>query len=250
MQEVVKYMHVASSTAISEMTGIHLKKHEQHHSLRNFRITCDHTMLAMRSSIMPNRHSTFEDYFAICSGALIVAQGIFLLKQTQLLTGGTTGLALLVNQFIDLSFGTLYFLFNLPFYAMAWHRFGKKFAFRSLVAGGLVSIITDNLSVVFTIDWLSPIYSAVIGGLLMGVGMLMIFRHNASLGGFNVLALFCQEKFGLRAGNVQLVIDISILVASFFFVSPVLLLLSVVGAIILNAVLTMNHRPDRYVVCY
>ncbi len=199
---------------------------------------------------MPNRHSTFEDYFAIFSGALIVAHGVFLLKQTQLLSGGTTGLALLFSQFLDLSFGTLYFLFNLPFYAMAWQRFGKKFAFRSLVAGGLVSGFTDNLSIVFTIDWLSPVYSAVIGGLLMGVGMLMIFRHNASLGGFNVLALFCQEKFGIRAGNVQLIIDLSILSASFFFVSPLLMLLSVVSAIILNVVLTMNHRPDRYVVCY
>ena len=199
---------------------------------------------------MPNRHSKFEDYFAILSGTLIISQGIFFLKQAGLLTGGTTGLALLAHQLIELSFGTLYFCFNLPFYLMAWLKFGREFALRSLIAGGLVAVMTDHLGILFNIEWLSPVYSAVIGGLLMGVGMLMIFRHNASLGGFNVLALFCQEKLNIRAGHIQMGIDCAILLASFFFIPPSLLIFSVLGAVILNLVLTYNHRPDRYIVGY
>nr|WP_255555569.1 YitT family protein [Enterovibrio paralichthyis] len=196
------------------------------------------------------RHSQIEDMIAILSGTFLVAQGVYFLQQAGLLTGGTTGLALLVSQFTELSFGTLYFLFNIPFYVMGWYRFGKQFALRSIFAGGMVSLMVDHISHVFTIGWLQPLYCGLIGGLLMGVGMLMIFRHNASLGGFNVLALFCQDKFGIRAGNVQMGIDITILMASFFFVSPWLLACSVVGAFVLNLVLAMNHRPDRYVVCY
>lgn len=196
------------------------------------------------------RHSQFEDMVAILSGAFVVAQGVYFLQQAGLLTGGTTGLALLITQFTDLSFGTLYFLLNTPFYIMGWQRFGAQFALRSVFAGGMVSLIVDHISHVFTVGWLQPLYCGLIGGLLMGVGMLMIFRHNASLGGFNVLALYCQDKFGIRAGNVQMGIDIAILLASFFFVSPWLLACSVVGAFVLNLVLTMNHRPDRYVVCY
>lgn len=196
------------------------------------------------------RHSPFEDMVAILSGAFVVAQGVYFLQQAGLLTGGTTGLALLITQFTDLSFGTLYFLFNIPFYVMGWQRFGAQFALRSVLAGGMVSLIVDHISHVFTIGWLQPLYCGLIGGLLMGVGMLMIFRHNASLGGFNVLALYCQDKFGIRAGNVQMGIDITILLASFFYVSPWLLACSVVGAFVLNLVLAMNHRPDRYVVCY
>ncbi|NGN99624.1 YitT family protein [Grimontia sp. S25] len=196
------------------------------------------------------KHSQFEDMIAVLSGAFIVAQGVYFLQQAGLLTGGTTGLALLITQFTDLSFGTIYFLMNVPFYFMGWQRFGTQFALRSVFAGGMVSLIVDHISHVFTIGWLQPLYCGLIGGLLMGVGMLMIFRHNASLGGFNVLALYCQDKFGVRAGNVQMAIDIAILLASFFFVSPWLLACSVVGAFVLNLVLTMNHRPDRYVVCY
>ncbi|RXJ73118.1 hypothetical protein CS022_11445 [Veronia nyctiphanis] len=192
------------------------------------------------------KHTWQEDLVAILAGTFIVAQGVMFLKQAGLLSGGIAGLALLVNQVTDLSFGTLFFVLNLPFYLMAWKRFGRQFAIRSLIAGSLVSIFADMIDNLFVVDWLSPVYSAVIAGLMIGVGMLMVFRHNASLGGFNIFALYCQDKFGLRAGNVQMGIDCAILVASFFVVSPFILLCSVGSAVILNMLLTMNHKPERY----
>lgn len=191
-------------------------------------------------------HSLKENIIAILTGTFIVSQGVFFLQQADLLTGGTTGLALLLSQFVDLSFGQLYFLLNTPFYLMAWFRMGKTFAITSIISGGLVSMITDNLHHVLEISRLEPLYCAVIGGLLMGLGMLILFRHQTSLGGFNVLVLYLQEKFGLSAGKLQMGIDICILTASFFLVSPTVLVLSVLGAIVLNLVLAMNHKPGRY----
>lgn len=193
-----------------------------------------------------SKHSLNENIIAILTGTFIVAQGIFFLQQAELLTGGTTGLALLLTQFVDVSFGTLYFLMNTPFYLMAWFRMGKSFAITSIISGGLVSIITDNLHLVLEISRLDPIYCAILGGLLMGLGMLILFRHRTSLGGFNVLVLYCQEKFGIPAGKMQMGIDTSILVCSFFFVTPFVLMLSVLGAVMLNLVLAMNHKPSRY----
>ncbi|ELR65223.1 membrane protein [Photobacterium marinum] len=191
-------------------------------------------------------HSRKENIIAILTGTFVVSQGVFFLQQADLLTGGTTGLALLLSQFIDLSFGQLYFLLNTPFYLMAWFRMSKRFAITSILSGGMVSVITDNLHHVLEISRLEPMYCAVIGGLLMGLGMLILFRHQTSLGGFNVLVLYLQEKFGMSAGKLQMGIDISILIASFFLVSPVILGCSVIGAIILNLVLAMNHKPGRY----
>lgn len=192
------------------------------------------------------KHPVHENMIAILTGTFIVAQGIFFLQQSQLLTGGTTGLALLLTHFVNISFGKLYFLMNCPFYLMAWFRMGKSFAISSVLSGALVSIMVDNLHHLLAISWLNPIYCAVIGGLLMGLGMLILFRHHTSLGGFNVLVLFLQDKFGISAGKIQMSIDISILVASFFFVSPTTLLLSILGAITLNIVLAMNYKPGRY----
>lgn len=192
------------------------------------------------------KHPVHENMIAILTGTFIVAQGIFFLQQSQLLTGGTTGLALLLTHFVDISFGKLYFLMNCPFYLMAWFRMGKSFAISSVLSGALVSIMVDNLHHVLAISWLNPIYCAVIGGLLMGLGMLILFRHHTSLGGFNVLVLFLQDKFSISAGKIQMSIDICILVASFFFVTPTTLLLSILGAITLNIVLAMNYKPGRY----
>ncbi|MDC5704642.1 YitT family protein [Vibrio europaeus] len=196
------------------------------------------------------KHSRREDWIAILTGTFLVAQGVFFLQSASLLTGGTTGLALLASQFVSFSFGTLYFIANCPFYLLAWKRFGSRFAFNSAISGALVSVFADHLYLVISLDTINEVYCAVAGGLLMGLGMLILFRHRSSLGGFNVLCLFIQDKFGISVGKSQLAIDFTILVASFFFVSPQIIMLSIIGAIALNLVLAMNHKPTRYSVNY
>ncbi len=199
---------------------------------------------------MMEKHSTKEDWIAILTGTFLTAQGLFFLQSANLLTGGTAGLALLFSQFVPLTFGALYFLLNSPFYLLGWKRFGTKFAVTSAISGGLVSIFVDHLSLVISLEFANSIYCAIAGGLLMGLGMLILFRHKSSLGGFNVFCLVVQDKTGISVGKTQMMIDCSILIASFFFVSPSIIAVSVLGAVILNLVLAMNHKPTRYKVTY
>lgn len=196
------------------------------------------------------KHSRREDWIAILTGTFLVAQGVFFLQSANLLTGGTTGLALLVTQFTPFTFGMLYFLANCPFYLLAWKRYGRRFAFNSAISGGLVSIFADNLYLVISVEHINEVYCAIAGGLLMGLGMLILFRHRSSLGGFNVLCLYIQDKFGFSVGKSQMAIDATILFASFFFVSPTTIALSILGAFALNLVLAMNHKPHRYKIHY
>ncbi|MEF1231210.1 YitT family protein, partial [Vibrio fortis] len=84
----------------------------------------------------------------------------------------------------------------------------------------------------------------------MGLGMLILFRHRSSLGGFNVLCLYIQDRYGISVGKTQMAIDACILFASFFFVSPWIIAVSVLGTAVLNVVLAMNHKPTRYSVSY
>ena len=67
-----------------------------------------------------------------------------------------------------------------------------------------------------------------------------------SLGGVNVVALYLQERLGGRAGRVQLVVDLLILLAAFGVTDLWRVLLSVLGAVVLNMTLAINHRPGRY----
>ena len=84
------------------------------------------------------------------------------------------------------------------------------------------------------------------GGLLMGAGMLILFRHRASLGGLNVLVLYLQERFGWRAGRIQMALDCAIVLCSFAVVEWWYTALSVLGAVVLNQTLATNHRAGRY----
>ena len=74
----------------------------------------------------------------------------------------------------------------------------------------------------------------------------MLFRHKASLGGINILALYVQDRYGLRAGKLQMVVDCTIVLLSLLVVEPERIALSVLGAVMLNLVLTVNHKPGRY----
>jgi len=191
---------------------------------------------AERVSAIFVRHPLWEDALALLTGTALVALGIAFYSHAGLLTGGTVGLAFLLKYLAGWSFGPVFFLLNLPFYALAIWRMGWKFTLRTFCAVGLVSLFAE----------LNVVYAAVFGGFAIGIGLLILFRHRASLGGVNILALFLQERFGLRAGTFQMGIDALIVMAAVFVVPVDKVLLSVLGAVALNLVLAINHRADRY----
>ena len=80
----------------------------------------------------------------------------------------------------------------------------------------------------------------------MGAGFIILFRHRASLGGLNVLVLWLQERFGWRAGVVQMGIDGLILLSAWPWIDAPRLALSVLAAAAMNFALAVNHKPGRY----
>lgn len=193
------------------------------------------------------RHTAFEDVQAIVTAAGFVSLGLRFLSQAGLLTGGTSGLALLLARVTPLSFGQLFVLLNLPFFWLGIRQMGWRFTVKTFAAILLVSAATDRLQLVLRLEWIHPLYAAVLGGFLMGIGLLILFRHQACLGGLNILAIWLQERRGVRAGVFQMAVDSLVVAASLLVVSPAVIGLSIVGAVALNVVLAVNHRPGRYV---
>lgn len=192
------------------------------------------------------RHPIWEDGLALLLGTALVALGVVFYTKATLAISSMAGLALLIHYWSGASFGTVFFLLNLPFYVLGWQRMGWRFALRTFVAVGLVSIFSRLTPMWVEVGAIDPIYASLVGGSLMGVGMLILFRHRTGLGGVNILALWLQETTGLRAGWFQLSVDIVILAASAFLLTPWNLMLSVMGAALLNFVIAINHRPGRY----
>ena len=194
----------------------------------------------------PARHRPHEDVQARFTGTLFVALGVIMFRECGLLTGGTAGLAFLLHYATGWNFSLLFFVINLPFYGLALRRMGKVFTLKTFAAVGLLAALAQWVPQWIHIDQLSTGFAAVAGGLLMGTGMLILFRHRASLGGFNVLVLWLQERFGWRAGKVQMAFDCAIVLAAFAVVDWQQIAWSVLGAVVLNMTLAINHRPGRY----
>jgi uncharacterized membrane-anchored protein YitT (DUF2179 family) len=188
-----------------------------------------------------------DDVQGLVTGTLFTAFGIFLMKSAGLVPGGIVGLALLLHYGSGWDLGAILFAINIPFYALAWKRIGRGFTLRTALAVTLLSLLTWWLPHAVTLKQIEGPLAAVLGGLLAGAGMLIIFRHGASLGGLNVLVLRLQDRFGWPAGKTQMAIDAAIVLAGGWFAGDARkLALSILAVVALNLALVYNHRPGRY----
>ena len=191
-------------------------------------------------------HSPPEDVLGVLTGTFLAALGLYLLQEVEAVTGGTAGLALLLTYATPLSFGWLFVLVNLPFFLLALWKKGWRFTLKTLVSVAIVSVFSEVNEFLLPVPDINPIYGVVAGNLLLGVALLIAFRHGSSLGGFNVLALIAQEQFHLRAGYVQMSLDLVVILLALTVMAPSGVVLSAAGAVVLNIVLAFNHRPGRY----
>lgn len=194
----------------------------------------------------PHRHRTYEDVLALVVGTLVVALGLTLYAKAGLATGGAVGIALLIQHATGFGFGAVFFLINLPFYILAISRMGWAYTLRTFAAVSILSLITRLSAGWISIASVEPLYAAVAGGALIGLGLLILFRHRAGLGGFNILAAYLQDRYEWRAGYVQLGLDMAILAAALVILPLDRVAVSLAGAVVLNLVLAINHRPGRY----
>jgi len=195
---------------------------------------------------LPQKHTLAEDALAVASGTLLISVGIAFFTTAGLLTGGTAGLAFLLHYATGIGFGPLFFVLNLPFYWLAWRKLGVAFTVKTFIAVALLSALTTLQSQLLAFASLQLVYAALVGGLITGTGFLILFRHKCSLGGIGVLALWLQDRFGWRAGKVQMGVDCAVVLLALFSIEPMRVLYSILGAVALNIVLAINHRPGRY----
>ena len=193
------------------------------------------------------RHSIFDDLFGLLSGSILFSVGLSILHSSGVLTGGAAGLALLIANNTGAQVGTIYLLIGIPFFFLALWKKGWRFTLRSTLNVAFVSYLTNEMPKIFVLQIQNKFVATIIANVLLGVGMIVIFRHFSSLGGFNVIALLAQERLNIKAGYVQLGLDGVVLLIGLTFYSPQIVLISLVGDGILNMCLAINHRSDRYV---
>lgn len=185
-------------------------------------------------------------WLSILEGCLLVALGIHLLDASDLLISGTAGLGLLLQQLTGLSFAQLFFLLNLPFYILSLRCMGWHFTLRTFIAVSTLTLLSELMQRWFEFSISEPLLAAVIGGMLIGFGLIILFRHQASLGGLNILSIYLERRFGIHASKTTLAADILIVLAAFWLFEPLQVVLSLAAFLSMASVVGRYHRPPSW----
>jgi uncharacterized membrane-anchored protein YitT (DUF2179 family) len=195
----------------------------------------------------PVRHGVLDDIQGLLTGTILCALGLQFLGQGGLITGQTAGLALVLSYLGGWSFGLVFFVINLPFYWLGYRRIGLAFTVKSFVSVALLSGLSILLPRYLTLGQVQPLVAGILFGVTSGVGLLILFRHGSSLGGIGILAVMVQDRFGFRAGWLQMAFDAALFLLALATLPLERVLWSVPGVVVLNLVIAINHRRDRYI---
>jgi uncharacterized membrane-anchored protein YitT (DUF2179 family) len=178
----------------------------------------------------------------ILFSCLCVAIGIQFLTTADLVIGGTAGLGIVMQHLTEVSFGILFFSINLPFYFLAISQLGLAFTVRSFISVSIMSTMSDTLALMFTFELPHAILSAVLGGAMIGIGLIFLFREGSSLGGFNMLCLFLEKRFGMNPGKTMFFTDILIVASATIVFGILQVLYSAVAIFIMTGILGRYHK--------
>lgn len=194
----------------------------------------------------PTVHTKLEDAQALAYGCTMAAFGITVLTHLGLVTGQTAGLAVLISYATGWGFAPVFFAINIPFYWLGYRRMGPAFTLKTFLSVALMSALAQVMPQWISFAHLHPAFGAVLFGLTSGSALLALFRHGASLGGIGILALYLQDKTGFRAGWTQLAFDAGLFAVALTLRDWHLVAWSFLGALVVNLVIAINHRRDRY----
>ncbi len=156
----------------------------------------------------PFKNEYISAYVQIVLGCLLgaVSYPMFLVPN-HIAPGGLTGLATVINYIWPaLPVGITSLALNVPLFIIGYRSMGKVFAFRSLIATILFSLLIDLIPLEPLTD--DPMLGAIFGGVLLGIGLGLILRGGATTGGSDMAARMLHNRFQfLSVGAILLFID-------------------------------------------
>lgn len=165
------------------------------------------------------KKGTFRDALLLVIGALIYSVGAqCFVVPANIAPGGAVGIALMLNYVTGLPMGSMTLMVNLPLLVLAWFYLSKKFALRTAAACAICSLVLDMVIAPFC-----PVYvgdrllCSLYGGILVGVGMALIFISGSTTGGSDIAGYLLQKKYPhVSIGRALMMIDGVILFLSIF----------------------------------
>lgn len=191
--------------------------------------------------------------FLIAVGSALCAAAVNgILIPREFVSSGVTGLALVIYYLWPvLSVGTLYFLLNIPLFVMGWRLVGRRFFVYSIVGMVTFSFAVQYVHVSIPVE--DKILSALLAGIITGVGTGIVLRSAGSAGGTDILSVILLSRFSVRLGTTVLAFNSGVLLvtAILFSLEQALytLIFLYVSAHIVNLVVTgLNQRKAVFII--
>ena len=154
------------------------------------------------------------DAGAIVAGSGLVALGLVLFTiPNDIAPGGVSGLATALASISPIQVGAWTLLLNIPIIAVAWWRMGLRPIVKTIASTLLLSVAIDLMSGLIPPYTNNPLLSAVLGGVLCGAGMGVIFLRGASTGGTDLVSLLLHRAFpNMSVGMLLMIVDAAVVV--------------------------------------
>ena len=165
---------------------------------------------------MRKRKEYAIDFLCFLIGSALYAGAISIfIKPNSLVTGGLSGISIIINALTDFPIGISIFILNVPLFLAGFKALGKSFVFKSLIATALVSIFTDLFSSLLPEFRSDKILTSIAGGLLCGMGLSLVFIRGGSTGGADIIGKIVNSKFKhIAIGRVMMVFDFAVILIS------------------------------------
>ena len=164
-----------------------------------------------------------KDYLYIAFAIVIYSIGLTgFIMPNKVVTGGLAGAALLLNYATHIEVSTTIMVVNITLLVLAFRFLGKTFVINTVIGAGLltlgVKIGETYLTPYFTANPLihDTFISIVLGGILMGTGLGMVYSVNGSTGGVDIIGFLVTKYFKIRISRILLVVDLLIVTSSIF----------------------------------
>ena len=178
-------------------------------------------ILGMLAKNLDFSRESMVDYLLVLLGALIQALAMRLfLVPAQLVSGGISGAAQLINFYTDWPIGLMVFAGNVPLFFIGWQYLGgPRFALRTALSIVAFSFFTDILVFVLPDGIVDDIVlNCLYGGVLLGVGLGLVYRGKGTSGGSDILGRILNHRLGISVSQAYLATDtVVILAAGFVF---------------------------------
>ena len=171
--------------------------------------------MSAKSDLQPKQHlwKLVWKYTLVIIGSFVysVAFQCFLFPN-EIVAGGVTGIAMIINHFTHWPIGMMVVAMNVPLFALAWKQLGTDVLIGSLVGMAISSVFVDLMSLTNLVLTNDPMLAAIIGGAIKGAGLGMIYYYGATTGGIDIVAKLLRKKYSqINFGTIVLILDVAII---------------------------------------